>query len=243
MLRKVGITMYGPHSLPWIIDQDDISIRIERMSSMIAYHRHCGERTLDKRIAGMVEEVVVHPVEPMLIHRHPVQFLLIHLASPIQVAARTTTTIYGTFPLDIAVMTSDRTSDDPIDVFSAAPMKLTLYGSPDHGMLCRYWISPIEESPPETRPLQEGVLRLTLRNDTPRWTQISRVVLRGYDMKLFFDDTTVSMLAVMRIVGKNLAETDTENNPLRPGMTRSTELMAMGIVKAISRKFMMEGDL
>ena len=235
--------IYGDHELPLKIETDGLSITMERLGDIIRYTRDLGDSIVEKQIATKVDRVIIHPVEPMLLPQQLTRLLLVDFEVPLNIQPGKSVEINLSVPVDIAVFPYEKNTGEPLDVFTLARTKLTLFGTPDTGHICRYWRSSIVEKPSTVEVHKEGWLSLTIRNDTGSWVQVNRTILEGHAMKLFFNENLVRMRGKMKITGKRLAETSVSDKSPQRGMTKSLEVMSQGLLKAFTGKFIMEGEL
>jgi hypothetical protein len=127
-----------------------------------------------------------------------------------------------------------------MDTFSQIKPKFTLYGTPRQGFICKYYKSELYPSKPEVDPFQEGIMELSIRNDTANWLEVGQSVFNAYGMKIYFNDNLVSMKAAMEIGGGNIAETDFIEAPLETGMKKSLEAYRVKKLSLTTTKFIME---
>jgi uncharacterized protein len=66
--------------------------------------------------------------------------------------------------------------------------------------------SKIHSTTPFSKPLKEGIMGLNLRNISPNWISISKIVFSAYGMKLYYNGD-VLMQAYMDILNRNTAGT------------------------------------
>jgi uncharacterized protein len=250
MVRKTAgkhkteeLLFFGEKTPPFTMERDTITIRTEFKNGLLEYYRNCDGREQSHWVAFKDSGIRIHPVEPLHVPKMLTHLLMISFENPIFVEPQHSLDVFLTFPVEIAVLTTHSASDEILDVFSAARTKYTLYGEPHNGVICRHWSSPAATEHPENSLTHQGVLSLTIKNETTRWITVSKSVFNGYGMKLYFNKSVVAMKAVMRIMGKNLAETDFLAGPVEPDMQLSTELFAVKKLSMQSRKYVMEGDL
>jgi hypothetical protein len=189
--------MYGDYDLPFSVDEEGISITVEKIEKLWVYRRTLGTNTEEKLILGDGKHIIINPVEP--------------LNTPKEIAGGTRKKIFLTFPIEIGVFIADKGNKNLqlLDVFTLARQKFTLYGPVSGGIVCKHWKSGIYSVPPSPNPLQEGIMELILRNTTSDWASISKAVFSAYGMKLYYD-ADVFMKAHMDIRSKSTAETGFE---------------------------------
>jgi hypothetical protein len=115
-------------------------------------------------------------------------------------------TVYLKFPVENGVFLESGGETDPLDVFSLAPVKFCLYGSPSSGVITRWYESDLYTDIPVTDLRREGVMSLHIKNSSTETTTVSRAVFDSSSMSLFYGDR-VAMTATMEILSPLIAHT------------------------------------
>jgi hypothetical protein len=108
--------------------------------------------------------------------------------------------------VEIGVFLESGGKTDPLDVFSLAPLKFSLYGSPSSGVITRWYESDLSTGIPVTDLRREGVMSLHIKNSAAETTTVSRAVFDSTGMCLFYGDR-VAMTATMEILSPSIALT------------------------------------
>lgn len=203
--------MYGDYDLPFSVEQEGISITVEKIEKLWVYRRALGTDTVEKLILGEGKHIIVNPVEPLNTPKEITTNLLVEFEKVLLLAGGAKKKIFLTFPIEIGIFIADKGNKNIqlLDVFTLARQKFTLYGPVSNGIVCKHWKSGIYSVPPSPNPLEEGVIELTLRNTTSDWASISKAVFSAYGMKLYYD-IDVFMKARMDIRSKSTADTGFE---------------------------------
>lgn len=211
--------MYGYYDPPFSVEQEGISISVERTGDKWTYRRTSGKDEVEKLILGDRKRIIINPVEPLNTPKEITPNLLIEFEKTLLLAGGEKKQIFLTFPVEIGVFISDVGDKNPqlIDVLSLVKQKFTLYGEVSNGVVCKHWKSGIYSVSPSLNPLQEGIMELTLRNTSSDWASISKAVFSAYGMKLYYDGD-VFMKARMDILNRNTAETGFEIQPINGEM-------------------------
>jgi hypothetical protein len=151
--------------------------------------------------------------------------------------------IFSTYPIEIGVFISTKTAVEVLDIFTLVRQKLTLYGDPRSGVICKYWRSTVYSSAPSVNPLHEGIVELSIKNTTKGWVKVTKAIFNAYGMKIYYRDDLVAMQATMKILPGNLAETEFVDAPIEPGMKKSLELYTVRKLAVKTTKFVMEAGL
>lgn len=230
--------MFGEYNLNISIAENDIEVKVEGKGKSRRYYRRLGEEEVEKIISAEKGKLVICPVEPVNLPKEGVAgHLLIELEEPFIIEPKTENTIYLKYPVEIGIFLVDERDVERIDLFTKTKPKYTLYGSPESGIICRYWKSKIYSKAPEVDKFYEGVLKLEIENQYNEWVEIKKVVLRAMDMKIFYNSHSY-MHAFLKILKKGMGEvTFYEKKP--KNMKKAIDIfLAKGIKKL--EKFVME---
>jgi len=235
--------MFGDYDFPAHIEQEGLSISVQKREAHLVYTRVCLGEKVEKTLLVNDGKVLLNPVEPVNRPKPLTTYLLLSLEKVLVLAPKTARKIFLKFPVEIGVFLSNNRDLQVLDVFTLTSPKFTLYGDPRNGVLCRHWKSDIYFSPPPVDPFREGVMALAVENNSPDWVEITKAVFNAYGMKLFYNDRMVAMKGVMGIRSGGLAETDFQNAPLEEGMKNAVEIYAVRKLSITSREFVMEFGL
>ncbi len=225
--------MYGEYSEPFSYRDDRIEISVEPEGASFLYRRVCDGRVVEKIIADEFN-LTINPVEPFHLPEKISRFLEISFR-PVILKPGSKKSIYLTFPLEIGVLLGKGTSYDLLDIFSLSATKYSLYGTPDAGQITRWHECQGFDSVPATDNRYEGVLYLTMENQSSGFIEVSRAILSDYGMQIWYGDN-VSLTCSMKIFSHSTAETFIINRPLNPGMKSSIPLYVALKIPVVQRK-------
>lgn len=231
--------MFGTYALPVHIELEGIDVDIKKTGDNILYRRSCGTEIVEKQIFSERCGILINPVEPLNKPKEITPYFLVEFERPVILEPKAVQTIHVTFPVEIGVFMQQADAFENLDILTLAQQKYTLYGDPSSGMLCRFWKSPVSTCRPALNPLREGVMELTLTNTTGTLVEVTKAVFNAHAMKIYYDQTMVSLKASMKISGSKAAETDFYDSPLTPGMSNSIELYTARKLLVISPKCVM----
>lgn len=235
--------MFGTYDIPLTIEQEGISISVEKVGESFLYKRDClGEKT-EKTLLSKNGRIMLSPVEPLNKPKMFTTYLLVNFAKSLMVGPKATEKVFLKFPIEIGVYISENEGFQTLDVFATTKQKFTVYGDPRNGVLCKHWKSDTYTTLPTINILQEGVLELNLSNASAEWVELKKAVFNAYGMKIYYDDKLVSMRANMKIRSGNLAETGFEDSPIESGMNHALEIYTARKLSVTSTKFVMEFGL
>ena len=230
--------MFGRYMGSFHRECDDIMVEIEQINGLQTYRRRCGGETFERLLVSKTGEVIVNPVEPVNLPKDITDFLQMEF-TPMVIEPGASRTVYLKFPVEIGVFLESAKDIEVLDVFAAGSQKYTLYGSPTHGVVARYYRSAVYPEIPLVETLREGVMELSITNTSYEWVEVSQAVFNSTDMKIYYDDF-VSTTATMNILSSTLAETNFVDAPLQIGMVKSIELYAARKIPGLNRGYLME---
>ncbi|MDH7593455.1 MAG: DUF432 domain-containing protein [Methanomicrobiales archaeon] len=214
--------MFGTHDYSLSIDRQGMRIRVERSSGVFRYIRETEGKRVEKVLSSPYARILLHPVEPVNLPKKLTRLLEIEF-DPVVMGPNSEKTFYLKFPIEIGIFLEEDGMRDVIDLVSIAPPKFSLYGNPRSGVITRYFRSNTYFDIPEVEPCLEGVLKLTVKNPLRENVEVSRVVLEGHSMMLYFG-RFASMIAYLQIVNSQTGETYFMDEPLELGMERAIKL-------------------
>ena len=235
--------MFGQYDIPIRIEQEGITVSVQKEGENILYMRECLGESVEKILVAGSGKLLLNPVEPVNKPTTLPSHLLIEFANTLQVEPKGTMNIFLTFPVEIAVFMPSNEEFEVIDAFTLARQKFTLYGDPINGVICKYWKSSIYTAEPSLNRLEEGLIELTVTNTTTGWVEATKAVFNAYGMKIFYDDETVSMKASMKLKVGGSAETECMDEPVVEGMTKSLEIYTVRKLSVTKKNFIMEFGL
>jgi len=235
--------MFAIYDIPFSIEQEGITVSVQKEGGNILYMRECSGKSTEKILVADSSKALLNPVEPVTIPKALASHLLIDFANTLQIEPKGTKNIFMTFPVEIAVFMASNKEFEVIDAFTLARQKLTLYGDPINGVICKYWKSSIYPDEPSLNPLKEGLIELAVMNTTTGWVEATKTVFNVYGMKIYNDDKRISMKATMNLKGGGIAETECMDEPLVGGMTKSLEMYTVRKLSVTKKNFIMEFGL
>jgi len=235
--------MFGQYDIPISIEQEEITLSVQKGGESLLYRRACLGETFEKILVAGDGKVLLNPVEPVNKPNSLASYLLIELEKTMQIEPKGTKNIFLTFPVEITAYISANEEFEVIDAFTLARQKFTLYGDPINGVICKYWKSSIYPAEPSLNRMQQGLIGLAVTNTTAGWVEVTKAVFNAYGMKIYYNDENVSMKANMELKGGQSAETEFIDEPLAEGMTKSLEIYTARKLSVAKKKFVMEFGL
>ncbi len=217
--------IYGTHVAPFEFIEDELTLKVTEEDQKINYTRELGEDVIEKSVISEDNRITIQPVEPLNLPKELTSSLLIDFENPIVIDSGMKKEIFATFPIEIAVFLEGGSADKPLDIFTLAKQKYTLYGDVKTGTICKYWSTQQSTDIPEDLdPLVEGIMALTIVNRTKEWKEVSKVVFDAYGMKIYYDEEKVGMKGAMFIKEEDLSETGFSNKPIEKDMRKAREV-------------------
>ncbi len=234
--------LFGRKTIPCDLHFGDLKITISEFHGSFAYHRICSGEIQEKLIMMNLSEILIVPVEPLNLPHQVANYLMIEFGKEIMLEPGSKQTVFLTFPIEIGVFVGRKEKDDILDIFTLTKPKYTLYGEPRNGFICKYWKSNIYMQKPDTNPLFEGLIKLSINNSSHNWVSVNKALFNSVGMKIYYNDNCVSMKAQMKIIEEETAEIEFMSSPLQKEMKKSPELYTLNRLSVASKKaVMLEG--
>ncbi|MEN6609527.1 MAG: DUF432 domain-containing protein [Methanoregulaceae archaeon] len=232
--------MFGRYEQDFTVSRNGISLAMDHASRPWAYLREGRGETVRKILTSPDDRIVINPVEPVNLPQEITRYLEIDFP-PVILNPGIRKTVYLTFPVEIGVFLETPGIYTNIDVFSFVPAKFSLYGTPGAGLITRWHKSGLFEEAPSVTPLTEGIMELTLANESPGTIEISRGVFESYGMSLYYSPEHAAMKAMMSVFSPLVAETCFIREPTCGCTERAIDLFAARKFPVVQQKsFSME---
>lgn len=233
--------MFGKKKIPFQIEKNGTKLQIvSHGEKKFLYQREMNETKIQKTLLTNAEEVLICPIEPVMLPKEISNHLLIELEDPIFLQANLKQKVYLQFPIEIGVFLKHDADPELIDVFSYITPEYSLYGDPRSGVICRYCKSSVYYEKPVTEFLKYGIISVLLENNHSHFVQINQILFNAFGMKIFYDERTIEMKAKMKITDKTMAETDFISRI--SGLKKSQEIITQKKLSISSTKaLMLEG--
>jgi len=235
--------LFRYYDIPLSISQEGISLSIQKEGDNLLYKRESGDEKVEKIILAENPKILINPVEPVNKPKELTPYLLTEFKESLVVEPDTTKRIFITFPIEMGVFISKDKEHEIIDLITLTKPKLTLYGDPRTGFICKYLKSEVYSSIPPLNNVLEGVLETTITNPADDWVTMTKAVFNVYGMKIYYSDSMVSIKATIEIGTGKTAETMFVDAPLEKGMSKALELYTIRALSLKTTKFMMEMGL
>jgi hypothetical protein len=231
--------MFGSYEFGKSIAFDTVTIETYQDKRLFVYHRK-SDTEVTKLLAS-VSPVVITPIEPVTQPKEITHYVMIELKNPLVLPPGKRVTYFVTFPLEVGVYVTVKGVVTPIDWFTLTNPKYTLYGTPDTGIICKWWESSVYSKPPDVNPYLEGIMKVHLYNTTNSWVELTRMVFDARSMKIFYR-RFAGMNAVVRVFTGG-ARTSFREKPIGDGMEKAVELFTVRKIPLVKQEFVMEWGL
>ncbi|MFQ5921007.1 MAG: DUF432 domain-containing protein [Nitrososphaerales archaeon] len=136
-----------------------------------------GSLTVEKVIASdRALELGIVPIAPLNLPTKYGSHLMLRLRTPLVLDPKLHVDAYLTMPVEVGVVRANRDDAQIIDAFSVGQPKYALYGTPEMGIICRYYETRINPEIPKIAPHEEAVVRVHFHNQTDKINTINRIV-------------------------------------------------------------------
>lgn len=232
--------MFGRYEEDFTVGRNGVSLAMDHVSRPPVYLREGLGETVRKILTSPDDRIVINPVEPVNLPREITRYLELDFP-PVILNPGIQKTVYLTFPIEIGVFLESNGIYTNIDIFSFAPAKFSLYGTPGAGLITRWHRSDLFEEVPPVTPLTEGIMELTLVNKSPGTIELSRGVFESYGMSLYYSRELAAMKAVMSVFSPLVAETSFIKEPSCGCTERAIDLYTARRIPVVQQKsFSME---
>ena len=233
-------SMYGKYKIPFEYSDDNITLSITEDGDFFRYVRQIKDKEKKEKTLLTTENatISINPIEPINLPKQITQYLEIEF-TPVLIEPEGFKVIFLLFPIEIGVIVSGNKKMEAIDIFSFGPQKYSLYGPSAGGVITKCYCSDIYSSPPESDKFYSGILRLEIENKTLEWVNISRIILDGYSMKIYYGPY-VAMFARIKILSPTNAETEFIREPAASELQKAIEVYHTRNLSSIKNAFSME---
>lgn len=219
-----------------------MDIQIDDRDGLFRYQRTCNGERVEKYLVGGYNAIHIHPVEPVNLPKEITHYLEISFPAIVVPPAKNRQ-VFLKFPVEFGVFFELNGEMNILDIFSFAPSKYSLYGTPSAGYITRWYQSGIYTELPETDMKREGVLDLTIMNRSSSAVEVARAVFDSHYMNIFYGDH-VGMTAMMTVISPVIAETTFSSAPPKGCTNKSIDLyLAKKFVVGQSKGFLMDAGI
>ncbi len=160
----------------------DNRIVMSNSGSAFKYSRHNGDMLASESIIvtdNDETQVGIFPIMPIKMPKEVAKNVYIKFKAPVIVDQRSISVIYSKIPIEIGIYRQFEDEELLIDAFSLGQPRYSLYGSPEQGVICRYFEAEaeVEDSSLEIKKYEEAKVRIRVTNDIDNVTKISKVII------------------------------------------------------------------
>lgn len=145
------------------------------------YKRYLGKETLMEKLLTSNSNSVtlcILPVAPLYVSENLSNHLCLRFKPPIVVDQDQSLDFYTKMPIEIGIFKqSNKKGILLIDCISLCKQQYTLYGTPEHGLICRYKETEIYTTEAETSKFEEALISTHILNDTDKIVQINKLII------------------------------------------------------------------
>ena len=229
--------MFGSYKVGKSFTFDAVEIKTSKKEGVYWYVRE-GQGSTTKTISS-ASAVIINPIEPVTQPREVTHYLLIELKTPVTLSPDSNLTIYVTFPVEVGVYLSEKEKVQHIDSFTLTNPKYTLYGTPEKGLICKWWESEVFDRVPEVVPSTEGIMKVSIQNTSGDWAELENLVFDAYYMKIYYKKFAC-MNAEVKVLN-NSVRTSFVDHPILKGMEKAIELFRLRKIPIVEKsEFVME---
>lgn len=186
----------------------DCDIKFERASKKaFSYSRITSDgQPLEKIIPIDSEQIQIEacPIRPLNHPARRTQYVYLKFDKEIYLAEDTAATVFVQCPIEIGLFIIHENHKYSLDWVTCNPChsRFGLYGSPDTGILCKYYESQIVGSLDDSVPYLNGIIRIMLRNELSRGYSLNKVVFPITDNSVYYNDNMAIFDGLVAILKK-----------------------------------------
>ncbi len=184
----------GRHTLRRDMEEQTITLGSNKIvfgsaGSGFRYRRYDGDKLASESLIvtdSAETHLGIFPNPPIRTPREVAKNVYIKFKAPVIVDHRSVAVLYSKIPIEIGVYRQHKDEELLIDVFSLAPPRYALYGSPEAGVVCRYIEAEAvtEESALEVKKYEEAKVRIRITNDINNVIKVSKIIIPVEDVVL-----------------------------------------------------------
>jgi len=132
----------------------------------------------------------VAPIRPLNYPARRTNFVYLDFDKEVFLSEGASTSFLVRCPIEIGIFLVHDSHKDSMDSFTCDPSRsrFGLYGSPDTGILCKYFKVPIVKEEFDSEPYHSCVVRLNFENQLERGYPIKKVVFPITDHSIYYEE-------------------------------------------------------
>ena len=205
------------------------AIRLTKISeNVFSYARKDSSGNITEKIIPSDKDTLRIEFAPIDALNYPAKrtnFMYLDFETPVFLSESAAAKIFVQCPIEMGIFIVNGTKKDSLDWFSCEPEKsrFGLYGSPDSGILCKYYKSHVVNSYDENEPFVNTVMQLNLENQLGSGHSITKVVFPINENKLYYKDNHCKYDSLNAVLKKKLTVEvlDVETNAIETDWTEA----------------------
>lgn len=146
------------------------------------------EKIIPAKQGGFTLEIA--PIRPLNYPANRTNFVFLELDKEVFLSQGESTSFFVRCPIEIGIFLIQGDHKDSLDSFTCDPSRARfgLYGSPDTGILCKYFKVPIVKTEVDSDPYFSCVVKLSFENQLDRGYTIKKVVFPITDHTIYYEE-------------------------------------------------------
>lgn len=134
--------------------------------------------------------IEIAPIRPLNYPARRTNFVFLKFEKEVFLSEAASTSFLARIPIEVGIFLVHNGHKDSMDSFSCDPSRARfgLYGSPDTGILCKYFKVPIVTSDFDSEIYQSCVIKLSFENQLDRGYSIEKVVFPITDHSIYYEN-------------------------------------------------------
>ena len=166
-------------------------IKREHKNSFIYSRVDSEGNNIEKIIPSDQDKITIEiaPIRPLNYPARRTNFIYLDFDKEVFLSEGASTSFLVRCPIEIGIFLVHDSHKDSMDSFTCDPSRsrFGLYGSPDTGILCKYFKVPIVQSELDSEPFHSCVVRLSFENQLERGYAIKKVVFPITDHSIYYE--------------------------------------------------------
>ena len=174
-----------------------VQIKRDQEKSFVYSRVDSEENQIEKIIPSDQDKITIEiaPIRPLNYPARRTNFVYLDFDKEVFLSEGASTTFLVQCPVEIGIFLVQESHKDSMDSFTCDPLRsrFGLYGSPDTGILCKYFKVPIVKSELDSEPFHNCVVRLSFENQLERGYSIQKVVFPITDHAIYYEKQNAQM--------------------------------------------------
>ncbi len=165
-------------------------------------------------------KIEISPIRPLNHPARRTRHVFLQFDKDIFLPENSAATVFVQCPIEIGLFIITDHQKDSLDWFTCNPTnsRFGLYGSPDTGILCKYFNTQIVDSHEDSTPYVNGIMKILIKNELGMSHSLGKIIFPITDNSIYYDERQAifdGLVAVLKkrgrtdIIGVNKEQIET----------------------------------